>query len=214
MKDICFVNFSDGPYINHRNNHQKPFLEKYSDVADIVYFTKFSEIGSPSHNQNPYFFKPLSILKAKEMGYKIVIYLDSPFTIKNHLDLYIQDIKNNGVYLSIDSWSIGQWANDNCLEHFNVSREEMLKISNIQAGLIAFDFNTSTANEFLNMWIDCGKRGLFIGKWHNRDKTESKDIRCLGHRHDQTCAELVAYKLGVKPLVSVLVKYVESWKKI
>jgi len=41
--------------------------------------------------------------------------------------------------------------------------------------------------------------GLFKGKWHNRDRTESQDPRCEGHRHDQTCAELVARELGLQP---------------
>jgi hypothetical protein len=212
MKEICFVNFSNKSYINIRNVHQTPYLKKYFEISDIVNFTNFNEINSPSHEENPYFFKPLSILKAKEMGYKVIIYLDSPYTIKCNLQSYIEEIKKNGIYLSEDGWTCGQWANDKSLEYFNISREEALKIQSIQAGLIAFDFRHKIANDFLDLWIECGKKGLFRGKWDNKEKTESLDDRCLGHRHDQTCAELVAYKLGIKPLESAN-KYLESWKK-
>jgi hypothetical protein len=51
---------------------------------------------------------------------------------------------------------------------------------------------------FLDELFKCSAAGLFIGQWNNKTKTESKDDRCLGHRHDQTCIELLAYKLDIK----------------
>ena len=211
MKEICFVNFSNKHYIDIRNVYQTPYLKKHYEICDIINFSDFEEIKSPPREENPYFFKPLSILAAKQMGYKVVIYLDSPFTVKCNLEDYIEQIKNNGVYLSEGGWKTGQWANDRSLNYFNISRDEAFKIPNIQAGLIAFDFTHKIANDFLDMWIECGKRGLFIGKWDNNLKTESLDDRCLGHRHDQTCAELIANKLEIKPLGSAI-KYLEAWK--
>jgi hypothetical protein len=76
---------------------------------------------------------------------------------------------------------------------------------------MAFDFRHPITSQFFAMWKDCLTAGLFRGSWKNDKKTESQDERCLGHRHDQTCAELCAHKLGIELQPMVLENYFKVW---
>ena len=79
---------------------------------------------------------------------------------------------------------------------------------------MAFDFRHPITSQFLDMWKECCKAGLFRGAWKNDQKTESQEERCLGHRHDQTSAELIADKLGIKLQPLVLDNYFKTWIEI
>jgi hypothetical protein len=79
-----------------------------------------------------------------------------------------------------------------------------MEIEAIYACIMAFDFNTPIAAEFLARWKKASDDGIFIGHWKNDAKTESQDDRCRGHRHDQTCAELISYQLGIPRSTALL----------
>ena len=194
--NICFVNFSNGVYINGQKDLVNS-LKKYSEY-DILTFTKFEEIGSPTHKDSPYEFKLYSIKKAKELGYEIVIWIDASMRLIRPIDSLIPKVKELGIYLQQDGWALGQWANDKALEYFGVSRDEAMKIPNVYACIIIFDFTNEISSIFLDELFKCASAGLFKGQWNNKNKTESQDERCLGHRHDQTCIELIANKLGIQ----------------
>jgi hypothetical protein len=61
------------------------------------------------------------------------------------------------------------------------------------------------------MWKDALDNGIFNGNWNNSNNTESTDPRCMGHRHDQTCAELVAHKLAIPLQPSVINRFFKQW---
>lgn len=194
--DICFVNFSNEQYISPQYDLVRS-IKRHSNY-DILTFTKFEEIQSPSHQKSPYEFKLYAIRAAKNMGYDIVIWCDASVRLIKPIEALIPKIKEVGVYIQQDGWTVGQWANDNALEYFGVSRDEAMKIPNAYACIMIFDFTNSISLLFLDELFKCASAGLFKGQWHNKNKTESQDERCLGHRHDQTCVELVANRLGLE----------------
>jgi hypothetical protein len=85
-----------------------------------------------------------------------------------------------------------------------VSRDQAMEITSIWACFMAFDFAVPAAREFFRRWKQAADSGLFRGLHSNDEKTESQDPRCRGHRHDQTCAELSAYMVGISPADPVL----------
>jgi hypothetical protein len=91
-----------------------------------------------------------------------------------------------------------------------------MQIPNIYASIMAFDFRTQVASKFLERWKAACDAGAFRGNAKNDTGTESNDTRCLGHRHDQTCAELVAYQMGIEIQPSVLGEnlYFLSWVEV
>jgi hypothetical protein len=210
MVRTVFVTYSDGRYAG-----QEAALVKtvQSRGYDILVFNSCADIGSPSHQESPYAFKYHSILEAHKRGYSVVIWCDSCLTLQKTIFEWIQTIKDVGVYLQHDeSWSCGMWANDTALSYFGVSRDDAMKIPSIYACTMAFDFRHPRTSQFLARWKDALDAGCFRGNWTNKDNTESQDPRCRGHRHDQTCAELVAHELAIPLQPLVVTSYLYSPK--
>jgi hypothetical protein len=214
MANVAFVSFANGRYID---SQKKLIWSVRRRGYDMLAFNDFAEIGSPTHVESPYAFKLYSIEAARKKGYDIVIWCDSPFRLVRPIEPWIAEIKKRGVYLQRDGFTIGQWANDKALTAFGLTRDQALKLPNVYASIMAFDFSNPITHTFLRRLRECSDAGLFRGKWNNREKTESQDERCLGHRHDQTCAELVANELGIEhgpPTVgdaSATSRYFTSW---
>jgi hypothetical protein len=84
------------------------------------------------------------------------------------------------------------------LDYFLKNRDEAMNIQMFSAGFMMLDFNNPIAREFFSLWKRTCELGYFKGSWNNDQKTESQDERCKGHRHDMSCASLVAHHLGMK----------------
>jgi hypothetical protein len=203
-----FVTYSDGRF------DESALVRSVQTLGyDILVFRSCEEIGSPPHQTTPYAFKYYSIMEAHRRGHRIVIWCDSCVTLLTTVFSWIQSIKQVGVYLQRDeSWSCGMWANDTALAHFDVSRDDAMKIPSVYACVMAFDFQHPMTGRFLERWKLAMDSGCFRGNWSNASLTESQDPRCRGHRHDQTCAELVAHEIGLPLQPMVLNTYLHSPK--
>jgi len=214
MERVAFVMFADTVYVKIQEPLIKSIRLIYPKAA-IFAFRSFSEIhpDCPPHSKDPYAFKLYAIEHARFRGYDIAIWLDSPNRLVKPIDDLLPQISKVGVYLQRDGWLCGQWANDNCLRYFGLTRDEAMQIPNIYASIMAFDFRHPITSIFLERWKAACLAGIFRGNAKNDKGTESKDTRCLGHRHDQTCAELIAYQLGIETQDMILGKngYFLSW---
>jgi hypothetical protein len=210
MVKIAFVNFANGGYVKLQQS-LKNSISANCLSADIFLFTKFEEIGSPEHSKSPYAFKIYAIEHVRNLGYDIVIWLDSCQRLVQDPSKFISDIDQIGIYLQQDGWTCGQWANDKTLEWFGVTRDDAMNISAIYACIIGFDFRKDISHTFIREWKKAHEAGLFVGKWNNKKKTESLDDRCLGHRHDQSCAELIAHKLSIPLMPFVTDSIFKGW---
>lgn len=217
MERVAFVMYADRHYVKIQETLIKSIRFIYPD-ATIFAFRSFAEIhpNCPSHSENPFAFKVFAIEHAMFRGYNIAIWLDSPNRLVRAIDDWLPKISNVGVYLQRDGWWCGQWANDKSLEYFGITRDEAMQIPNVYACIMAFDFRNPVTSVFLEKWKKACLDGIFRGAVKNDKNTESNDSRCLGHRHDQTCAELIAYKLGIENQTSVLGenKYFLSWIEV
>jgi len=213
MVNVAFVSFSTGSYIQTEQGFMRSVVKNQPDIP-LFSLHDFTVIGSPTHKQDPYAFKIYAIEYVRNQGYDIVIWCDSPSRLVKRIDNWIPEIERVGVYLQKDGWSNGQWANDKALEYFGKTRDEAMNISSVYACIMAFDFRHSVTSQFINQWKECCKAGLFRGLWNNNDKTESQDERCLGHRHDQTCAELIANRLNIELQPLVLNNYFLTWIEV
>lgn len=193
---IAFVTFSNGRYLGYEQKLQST-IRLHCPDADVFVFHDFAEINSPPHYKSPYSFKVHAIETVRNRGYKVIFWCDSVVRLRKPIDPLLPMIRQLGAYLPCDGWKVGTWANDRALEYFGVTRDEAMNIDSVYACVMAFDFNNPMAHEFFTRWKQASNDGIFIGAWKNDLKTESQDERCRGHRHDQTCAELVSYKLGI-----------------
>jgi hypothetical protein len=193
---IAFVSFASGRYIQYESAFRESIARNCPE-ADVFVFNNPDEIGAPPHYRSPYSFKPYAVDHVRKMGYQYIIWCDSVVRLRRNIEPLLPAISQVGVYLQADGWRVGQWANDRSLSYFGLTRDQAMEIEAIYACIMGFDFQNPVAAEFLARWKKASVDGIFIGNWKNDIKTESQDERCRGHRHDQTCAELISYQLGI-----------------
>ena len=191
------INVATGGYINGQNRLRSTF-EKYCD-SDLMLFTREDEIGAPLHHDNPYAFKIYAWDKALQAGYKRILWFDaSVFAIRNLKPIW-DIIEMQGYIMQEAGQWLGWWINDRALEYFKLSRDDAMKMTCYgNAGFLGLDFDTIIASEFFEQWKNSMLAGCFKGAWTNKDKTESPDERCRGHRHDLACGSVIANRLGMK----------------
>jgi hypothetical protein len=200
---IAFVTFSNGRYLG-QEIHLRESVRRACPEADVFTFHDVMEIGSPTHRQSPYSFKVHAIETVRAQGYQIIFWCDSVCRLRKPIDTLLPLLRERGVYLQADGWRSGVWANDRSLEYFGLTRDEAMQIESIYACILAFDFRTPIAQEFFRRWKKASEDGIFRGHWTNDAKTESQDERCRGHRHDQTCADLISYQMGIPRSAALL----------
>lgn len=192
---ICFANSS----YSKGAQRLRQSVKEHDFKGEMFIFTDETQVPCPSHLNNPYAFKTFIFERVKNLGYKKILWLDSSVYLIKNIDHIFEIIDKDGYLMQEAGHYVGTWANDKCLNYFNINRDEainMLMYGN--AGLLGLNFENQTANEFFNKWHQASKDGIFIGKWNNNDKTESEDERCKGHRHDMTCGSIIANQLGMK----------------
>ena len=194
----CIVNFADAIFQKGQDRlHQS--LRDFNYQGDIVLFNSFNEVGSKSHLEVPYQFKVYAIEKARQMGYDVVLYCDaSLYAIKDVMPIIFYIIEK-GHLMEFCGFNAGQWATDICLSEFNLTRDEAMNIPLHSAGFTGLNFQNELATKFFNQWFKSAQEEIsFKGDWNNNSKQCSQDERCLGHRHDQTTASIIAYQLEIE----------------
>jgi hypothetical protein len=152
--------------------------------VDVFYFHSEEEVGAPKHSDNPYAFKLYAIKKVREMGYKKVLWLDaSVVAVKDFMSIF-EWIEEKGLFFENSGWAAGQWSNQACLDYFNVTREDAMKMPMYSAGFSGFDFTNPLAVQFFDNWWRAMEAGAFKGSHTD-------------HRHDMTCGGIIASKMNL-----------------
>jgi hypothetical protein len=168
--------------------------------------------GCPTHLDVPFAFKPYCFAEAREAGAGLVLWLDSSCLPVRPLHGLFGELGRDGYLLFANGRRVvGEWASDLALERLGVSRDDAMRMPEINAAALGLDLRSAVGNEFLDRWLAEAQAGLaFRGvqeplensvhyddvKW-NRGNRVSADPRVRGHRHDQTVAGLLAFELGL-----------------
>jgi len=203
----CIVNFSDYRF-EKGQIRLKESLSQQGYQGDTLLFNEFSQVGSKTHLEVPYQFKVYAIEKARQMGYDVVLYCDaSIWAIKDVMPV-IYHIIEKGHLMEFCGFSAGQFSTDLCLSKFKITRDEAMKIQLHSAGFTGLNFQNEKTSEFFSKWYECAKEEItFSGDWNNKYKQCSNDERCLGHRHDQTTASIIAHQLDMERINPYFMQY-------
>jgi len=203
----CIVNFADYKFQRGQDRLRESLIQQ-GYQGDFIAFNEYHQVGSKAQLEVPYQFKVFAIEKARQMGYDIVLYCDaSIWAIKNVMPV-INYIQENGYLMEYCGFSVGQYSTDLCLREFNLSRDEALSIQLHSAGFTGLNFKNDVANTFFQEWFNRAKEEkTFIGDWDNKNKQCSQDERCLGHRHDQTTASIIANRLNMNRISPHFMQY-------
>lgn len=200
------VSFADG--VGH---YAKALMRQELSLKQVGFTGKFKgindygHINSPHHKGSPdaipYAFKALSIKKAaEEQDWKgLLLWCDSVVYATKDIQPIFDHIKEYG-YLFFDNlgFSIGDYTSDACLNQFGMSREEAFNSKMIMACVMGFDLENPKSKEFLDKYIVAASDGIsYPGDWHNDKLQVSNDMRCKGHRHDQSVASILIKQMNL-----------------
>jgi hypothetical protein len=180
---MIVVNFSTKEYLRP----QRRLIESLNGYRYLM-FDSYEAIGSPTHQASPYEFKIHAIERAFEFD-DIVLWCDSSLWRVGDLSVIENIIKEEGFFGTEAGHYAGRWTNKHTQKYFNVTEEEMQQgpggIVLFSAGLLGLNKKNETAMKFLSEWKASALAGCFSGDWAE-------------HRHDQSCASIIASRLGFK----------------
>ncbi len=176
-------------------------LDAVGETADRIIRTDYPP-GSPTHQEQPFAFKPWIFHEARELGYTHALWLDSTCIALKPLECVWEAIDADGAFFWDSGWTCGQWCSDACLAGMECTRELAWQMPMIQASAIGLRFDRDRG--FLDAWL--AHCDLFAGSWTNKRGEVSQDPGVSGHRHDQSVASILVNRMGfpmVKPPVCV-----------
>lgn len=129
----------------------------------------------------------------------LLLWCDSVVYATKSIDVIFDHIKENG-YLFFDNlgFTIGDYTSDACLDNFSMTREEAFNSKMIMACVMGFNLENEQTLSFLNKYIAASTDGIsYIGDWNNDNLQVSNDMRCRGHRHDQSVASILIKQMNL-----------------
>lgn len=212
MRAITTVGFGKRQDVGKKNEEQllgSSFTEKlgrwassfalYSSDARLVTFNDVLPTGSPTHQDRPYAFKVYAIKDALRMGATRVLWTDASVVAIKSLEPLWNLIERQGYWFSDNGeWNCGEWTCDSALEPLGITREEAFRIPQIAATAFGLDLRQEIGRAFLTELEYLSKTSAFCGPWVNFNGEASPDKRVLGHRHDQTAASVIVWRMGLK----------------
>lgn len=171
----CVVNLSTEKYWAGQDR-----LKQSIPNYDILTYQTEAQVGSPLHKDNNYAFKPYTFIKAYELGYRQILWLDASMLPIADLQPIFDIIDKDGYFFQDSGWPNSRWTNEKAKEYFGTDEGQMLS-----SGVLGLDLTNPLAYQFFDEWTQAMRDGIFNGDW-------------LSHRHDQTAASLIAHKLGMK----------------
>lgn len=197
------VSVATGPYLANQDR-----LRAAIPQENALFWRNVLPPGSPSHLDTPYAFKAYAIRDALRQGAQTVLWMDASVLPIRPLEPLWQLIEEQGYWFSLNlpcnnltapAWNCGQWTCDSALEPLEITREEAFGIPHVIGTAFGLDLRDSHAQLFFDKYMKLVQDDrAFRGPWTNNDGWASKDRRVLGHRHDQTVASVLAWRLGMK----------------
>jgi len=169
--------------------------------------------GCPTQMEAPFAFKPYCLAEARAQGWKAVLWLDARCLVVRSLDPIFEAIEANGYVLFKNAaHRVGEWASDQALAAFGLSREHALALPEVNSAAIGLHFDSRIGVEFLERWHEAARhevafRGIRepLESWDDYEDVKwnvsgraSSDPRVHGHRHDQTIAGILGGRLGME----------------
>jgi len=180
---MIVVNFATRNFKSGQNR----LRNSLSNYHHLMY-DNYSQIGSPTHQESPYEFK-CHALKIVINIDPIVLWADASMYRVGDLSKIENIIKEDGHFFEEAGHYVGRWCNEHTRNYFNLTVQEAVQgeggLTMFSAGLLGLNRNNERAMKFLDEWTASAKAGCFKGDWAD-------------HRHDMTCASIIAQRMGMK----------------
>lgn len=209
MSNRCVVSFADTPrYQRGMERLRDSLLKQDPDLVTMMYRQR--ETFWPSHQEKPYAFKAYALQSAGHLGFDTLIWADSCILPIRSLEPLWQKIETEGYWIARNGWTNYQWTADSAYPDLfgpdKVHGRDMDRLRQINKEIphvVATSFGISLQHargrEFLAEYFRlASETNAFCGPWKNTPETPCGPPDVLGHRHDQTAASVIAWRLGMQ----------------
>ena len=162
-------------------------------AADLLLWKDVYPPDCPPHSENPYAFKIYAFMDAIQMGYRVIMWLDSSFwAVKNPNHLF-DLIYDHGVFAFRSGYNCAQTCPDNLLAEMGMTRDEAENLPEIATGMVGINIDNPNGAAVFQTWGDLCMKGLFKND-RNHNPLESEDKRFLHSRQDQSAFSMAVHK--------------------
>jgi hypothetical protein len=196
----CIVNVATGRY-REAQVRLEASLGQFDAVSERELWDALS-VGWPTHEANPYAFKAHALNHAS--SHDLLLWLDASIIAVASLEPLWKKIESDGYWIARNGWNNYQWTADSAYADLfpgmklEQARELNKRIPHVVATAFGLNLKSSAGRGFLQQYMQLANSGAFRGPWKNTPETPCGPSDVLGHRHDQTSASVIAWRLGMK----------------
>lgn len=169
----------------------------------------------PTHQQKPFAFKAYALKSAMDCGADLLLWCDCCILPIRSLEPLWERIEHDGYWMSRNGFTNYEWTADSaypdlfstedvtgCGDDDRPSlaafRELNRKIEHVVAGCFGINVKHPIGKAFLEEYYRlASETDAFCGPWNNTSRTPCGPPDVRGHRHDQTAASVIAWRLGM-----------------
>jgi len=172
-------------------------------------------VGCPSHSDVPYAFKAYALMEASRQ-YDMLLWADASIVVTRDMAPLWERIKRDGYWISANWWNNYHWTAESAYADLfpgmtiDAARDQNKQIMHVCATAFGLNTKSEIGNAFLLEYYRLASQTkAFCGPWLNSNCDADQrglggrsgpcgppDVR--GHRHDQTAASVIAWRLGMK----------------
>ena len=189
----AIVNVATGPAFIAGQDRLIKALDQIGNKERLIMWRDELPAGSPSHAQVPYGFKIAALREAIARGADTLLWLDSSIIPLRSLEPLWKRIEEQHYWFSRNyDLRTNAFCSDKAAELMCISRCELVRIPHLVAGAFGLQMiKLGFGQMFLARWTQHMNFGVFANGG-------SGDPEFIAHRHDQTSASVIAWRLGLK----------------
>lgn len=221
MSDRCVVNVAT---TEHYRKGQRRLMQSGRFLGGYAAHAKtWPAIPNtwPSHDQIPYGFKAFALKETAE-HYDLLLWADASILPIRSLEPLWEKVERDGYWIARNGWNNYQWTADSAYYELfpeNPRIWEMREVNKRIPHVVATSFGLNVKHPIGKAFLDeyyrlASETKAFCGPWTNslyglnpsekpalpdtdrRSACGPPDV--VGHRHDQTAASVIAWRLGMK----------------
>ena len=188
----CFISAGIGAWYNIGAERFKGSL--HGQPVDVrIWKDEWPPGGFP--RECVYTIKAAAFDFAIKQGYRTIVWGDASITARKSVQPFLDVVNAKGYWLGQSGYNAAQTCTDACLAYFGVDRDWAAKVPDSATGLFGVNVDHPTGRAFIEAFIKAGMEKAFHG--NRKHAKQSKDPRFLFGRQDQSCATVIAGKMGM-----------------
>lgn len=194
------VNYAVGNIFEVGQQRLYRALDVY-DPDSLRFFWANTPKSWPTHQEKPYAFKAYALMEAAKHA-DVLLWCDASVVPIRDLTPLWNKIETDGYWIARNGWNNYEWTCEASYAdlfpgiQLRVAREMNRKIPHVVATAFGLNLKTEIGASFLKEYYRLASQtNAFNGPWRNESgNCGPPDV--LGHRHDQTAASVIAWRLG------------------